>query len=805
MAGNPFDQFDQGGQSAGAENSFDQFDTSDDNRQMPPAKDKIDPLSAMRHTIPQPVSQPLAKAEKTGLPRVWNVRLGQGEYGPTVRAVRDDKAGGYVFQDERDPTKWNLVVRRADGSLTSKPIGLYSPTADMSGGQLAAAGAGKAMMDTGRGVGQIVSKIGNLAGLVSDADMQAKYQQEADIRQQDWALMETGAGTAGYVGGQLLTMLTPGVVAKGAGMAAQAANAPRIAAAVDAAGNAMIAPTTYKGAAVLGAATGAVQPVTSESERALNVGAGALGGLAGQAVGNQVSKGVNALGGVLGRANNLPPEPEKQLSREVYQILMDNKIDVGAMSRSALDGLQAAVDNAGKQLTPAAIARIARAQSLEYPVTLSKGSALGNFDIKKRESLLMNTAGAGQPLRDLAAENNQQLTKNIQSLAERQGGKETAMHTMGQSVQQALESGSKASLDRVSSMYKKASASGVGAEVDSTPIVNGLLKNIDAIKAGNDAGPAMEMAYTLQRLGAATIDADRNIVATGKPISAEVAMEMYKAANRSFKPGSVSALHIGDVKRGILEAMENTQAGPEYRQAVRAFKQHASTYDDPKLVASLLKVGADDEPAVAAEKVFNRVVLNGSLNDINNLKSVMLRSDRSVRDQSIQALRNMRAGLVNYIQEEALAGKAVNELGQPIISGNNLIGAVRRIGGGSSPRNEELGWLKIRAVLGPKATNQLKNIAQVALDTTREVAGSGKSSGTAENLMSILGSIPIAGGPAQAIIGAGTEAVRNQMKKKEAEQLSGALADMMKKRVRSVGSAPGSALGASASTTMGGD
>jgi hypothetical protein len=770
----------------------------DDSRQMPPAKDKIDPLSAMRHTIPQPASQPFAKAEKTGLPMVWDVKLGQGEYGPTVRAVRDDKAGGYVFQDDRNPTKWNLVVRRADGSLTSRPLDLYNPTESMGAMRTAAAGAGKAIMDTGRGIGQLGRKVGNIAGAVSDADMQKSYDREAEIRAQDEALMGRTAGKVGYVGGQIATMVTPGVMAKGAGLAAQAANAPKVASAVDAAGNAILAPTTYKGAAALGAATGAVQPVTSESERLTNVGVGALGGVAGQAIGNVAARGMSALKSA--RTANMPAEPEKQLSKEVYQILMDNRIDVGKMSRQALDGLQAAVDNASDQLTPAAIARIARAQSLEYPVTLSKGSALGSFDVKKRESLLMNTAGAGQPLRDLAAENNQQLTKNLASLAERQGGKETAMHTMGQSVQEALKSGSKASLDRVSEMYRKASASGLGNEIDSTPIVNGLLKNIDAIKANNDAGPAMQLAYTLQRLGAVTIDADRNIVATGKPIPAEVAMELYKAANKSFKPGSVSSMHIADVKRGILDAMDSVQAGPEYRQAVRAFRQHAATYDDPKLVSSLLKVGAGDEPAVAAEKVFNRVVLNGSLNDINNLKSVMLRSDRKVRDQGIQALRNMRAGLVNYIQEEALAGKAVNEIGQPIISGNNLIGAVRRIGGGSSPRNEELGWLKVRAVLGPKATNQLKNIAQVALDTTREVAGSGKSSGTAENLMSILGSIPIAGGPTQAIIGAGTEAVRNQVKKKEAEQLTNAVADMMKKKVRTGGALTGSAL-----STAGGD
>ena len=81
-------------------------------------------------------------------------------------------------------------------------------------------------------------------------------------------------------------------------------------------------------------------------------------------------------------------------------------------------------------------------------------------------------------------------------------------------------------------------------------------------------------------------------------------------------------------------------------KATNAFKNHARTYDDPKLVSALLKVGADDTPAIAAEKIFDRIVMKGSIDDINNLKKVILTSDKSVRQQGLESLKKHEGGNV---------------------------------------------------------------------------------------------------------------------------------------------------------------
>lgn len=147
----------------------------------------------------------------------------------------------------------------------------YDPTAGMSMMDKVLAGAGKAIVDTGRGIGQ-------LFGQVSQEDIEA-------ARRRDEPLMNTGAGMVGNVAGHVATALTPGAALKGAGMLPGLGRLSGI-------GSSMMAPQTVKGAAALGAGYSALQPGTA-GERALNATMGAAGGALGQAAGKYIATGVD--------------------------------------------------------------------------------------------------------------------------------------------------------------------------------------------------------------------------------------------------------------------------------------------------------------------------------------------------------------------------------------------------------------------------------------------------------------------------------------------------------------------------------
>lgn len=128
----------------------------------------------------------------------------------------------------------------------------YNPTTDMSGTQKFLAGAGKGMTDLVRGAGQMI-------GVVSDEDIAAS-------RQRDAPLMNTGAGMAGNIAGNVAATI-PAMLVPGA--------------------------ATVRGAAAIGAGIGALAPVSEDESRLGNAGIGAAGGAAGGVVAKGLSRVLN--------------------------------------------------------------------------------------------------------------------------------------------------------------------------------------------------------------------------------------------------------------------------------------------------------------------------------------------------------------------------------------------------------------------------------------------------------------------------------------------------------------------------------
>jgi hypothetical protein len=134
----------------------------------------------------------------------------------------------------------------------------YGATSGMSGLQKFMAGAGKSVVDTGRGIKQLV-------GLGS-------REQQDEVNRLDADLMSTGAGITGNIAGTLATTMLPaGALSKAGGVAG-------------AIGRGFINPTTIRGAMAGGAAMGALQPVGTDQSRLANIGIGAGVSGAGQAV-----------------------------------------------------------------------------------------------------------------------------------------------------------------------------------------------------------------------------------------------------------------------------------------------------------------------------------------------------------------------------------------------------------------------------------------------------------------------------------------------------------------------------------------
>lgn len=195
------------------------------------------------------------------------------------------------------------------------------------------AGAGKSVMDLGRGVKQIGTNIGHGLGMVSDETQQRVQADIDEAKRLDSPLMNTKAGLGGAIAGTLATTLIPGgAVARGAegiGLA-RTAGAART----------FLNPTTFKAAAAVGAGQGALQPVASDDSRLQNMAMGAAAGLGGtalakgasaiaQPVKNALSASARKSVDVLERAGvplDLEQKTGSRLARSAKLLLADNPV-----------------------------------------------------------------------------------------------------------------------------------------------------------------------------------------------------------------------------------------------------------------------------------------------------------------------------------------------------------------------------------------------------------------------------------------------------------------------------------------------
>lgn len=154
-----------------------------------------------------------------------------------------------------------MLAKHPAAPALMKQMSSEQATADTSGVGKFLAGAGKAVADIGLGVRQLT---GN-----------ATQEEVDDTKTRDKALMDTGAGMAGNIAGNVGLAVTPGLGAAGLG---------RVAAmpALRAAGKfALSAPSTLGGAATqatLGATQAGLQPVATGENRVGNMALGAAGG-----------------------------------------------------------------------------------------------------------------------------------------------------------------------------------------------------------------------------------------------------------------------------------------------------------------------------------------------------------------------------------------------------------------------------------------------------------------------------------------------------------------------------------------------
>jgi len=261
----------------------------------------------------------------------------------------------------------------------------------MSVGDLLAAGAGKAVADTGLGIRQLGGMAMDYlrpvpAGQPTRSDL--LKQEVAESRRLDAPLMNTASGVIGNIAGNVASALLPGgMVVQGAKQLSKIPAAAQMAELLMAGGKGLMAPTTIPTALGVGAVQGAAQPALTSGERMGNVALGAGGSalVPGAIRGYQIGKSLidpltqSGQQQIIGRAINQAAGSPEDAARALQNLRAATAPFVGPTPEN-----QAARQTMG-EIVPGSVPTTGQAAGVPSIASLSR--AAGSVDAQSQNAL----------------------------------------------------------------------------------------------------------------------------------------------------------------------------------------------------------------------------------------------------------------------------------------------------------------------------------------------------------------------------------------------------------------------------------
>jgi hypothetical protein len=389
-------------------------------------------------------------------------------------------------------------------------------------------------------------------------------------------------------------------------------------------------------------------------------------------------------------------------------------------------------------MTPEALARAAEMKALPVPIEGTKGQLTKDFMQNQFERETAKT-GPGAALREMTNKQNAQIYENFDSFVDQTGGRLKAPSELGRSVVDPLIKKAENAKSRITELYDVAKREGQMQEpVSVDSLVDYVNKNYPSAR---NAPIINTVGDELQRLGAAAVDDSGQLVAT-KQLSLNDMEEVRKLINKNYGSSATNDRFGGEAK-SIIDQITEGKGGNLYQAARAARAKYAAEFENQGAISKLLgtKAGTTDR-AVAYEDVWNKAVLNGSRDDLLNLRRSLMTGGAKGGDQ---AWRDIRAATVDYLKQEASKNMQVDELGNRVVSPAGLSNAMKSIG----PE-------KLDVLFGKEAADKLRNLQSVVETLKIAPPGSVNTSGTSSAILNafdrILNMLPVGGNLAKGAV-----------------------------------------------------
>lgn len=372
--------------------------------------------------------------------------------------------------------------------------------------------------------------------------------------------------------------------------------------------------------------------------------------------------------------------------------------------------------------------RIATAENLGFAgdKALTKGQATRDQQQLRFEGETAKGA-SGAAFRERYTNQNAQLANKLEEWIDGTGSETLDGVQTGNKVVDTLTAMKAADKNKVRALYKAAEKAG---EMEQPVSAQSITDFLNANKVGETTAPILKIAgQELVRLGGATVDEAGNYVPA--QISLKNLDFVRKAVNK-FTKTEAPDMAMASGLRQSMDTMFDSAGGKAYQEARKAFMEVRNKYETRGVVADLLANRKRmQDPKVAAENVFERVILKGSQEDVSFMAKLL----RAGGEDGIQAWAEMRGATFRHLKEQALANNSTDQAGNTIFSPAKFEAAVKKL--------DANGRLEI--VLGKKEAQGVRDLNDIAKQVLTVPPGAVNTSNTASVILAALVEAGISG------------------------------------------------------------
>jgi hypothetical protein len=423
------------------------------------------------------------------------------------------------------------------------------------------------------------------------------------------------------------------------------------------------------------------------------------------------------------RAGMIPAEAAArrgvQIAREAPAMVREAIAEVPSMVRPGRASVGAAA-------TPDELRRVAVAEQLGFtgPAGLTAGQRTRNFADLQFEKEAAKLGEEGAPLRQRVGNQTQNFIQQFDAMVDRTEPMLVEPRDIGKVVSRAVVNKAEVARKRVKAAYDKAAEE--GAMLEPVTLDNLATAAADIQRFEGVAGNVSPIRREAVRLGILVEDADGNLVPQAKPIADTELLRQFvnEATDWTDKRQALMAKRINNA----IDAGTEGKGGEAYKAARKLRENFANEFENVGLTAKLLSTKrGTNERAIAFDEVFDKVVINAPLEEMNKVRTTLI----TAGPEGKAAWNEMKAGAVRYIKDRSLSTAQRDEMGNPLLSPDKLNATIRTL--------DREG--KLDSLFGKKQAQQLRDLGEISIDIYTAPPGAVNFSNTASALRVALDSL----------------------------------------------------------------